>query len=209
LLDHQPDGRPGPGGAAHLVRAAGADRNLRPRVRDGRRPDHRRREPRRRDPRAADAAHDPDRALTQTGTGPRPGRTAGHDAPQGDPSMSSVAPADRAVTPPPAERPKAGRALPVNLRQSGIYVAFGMIVALFAVLTDGQLLSPQNISNIIVQNSYILILSIGMIMVIIGGHIDLSVGSVVAVTGAIAAVLMVNHDVPWPAAILVTLLAGA
>lgn len=123
--------------------------------------------------------------------------------------MSSVAPADRAVTPPPAERPKAGRALPVNLRQSGIYVAFGMIVALFAVLTDGQLLSPQNISNIIVQNSYILILSIGMIMVIIGGHIDLSVGSVVAVTGAIAAVLMVNHDVPWPVAILVTLLAGA
>src|SRR5690606_24875654 len=84
----------------------------------------------------------------------------------------------------------------------------GMIVALFAVLTDGQLLSPQNISNIIVQNSYILILSIGMIMVIIGGHIDLSVGSVVAVTGAIAAVLMVNHDVPWPAAILVTRRSG-
>ncbi|MEU8801321.1 multiple monosaccharide ABC transporter permease [Spirillospora sp. NPDC048819] len=123
--------------------------------------------------------------------------------------MSSVAPADRAVTPPPAERPKAGRALPVNLRQSGIYIAFGLIVALFAVLTDGQLLSPQNISNIIVQNSYILILSIGMILIIIGGHIDLSVGSVVAVTGAIAAVLMVDHNVPWPVAIVLTLLAGA
>ncbi|TDE34309.1 multiple monosaccharide ABC transporter permease [Actinomadura sp. 6K520] len=123
--------------------------------------------------------------------------------------MSSVAPADQAVTPPPAERPKEGRTLPVNLRQSGIYIAFGLIVALFAVLTDGQLLSPGNISNIIVQNSYILILSIGMILVIIGGHIDLSVGSVVAVTGAIAAVLMVDHNVPWPLAVLLTMLAGA
>jgi putative multiple sugar transport system permease protein len=123
--------------------------------------------------------------------------------------MSSVASADKAVSPPPAERPKPGRTLPVNLRQSGIYIAFGLIVALFAVLTDGQLLSPQNISNIIVQNSYIRILSIGMILIIIGGHIDLSVGSVVAVTGAIAAVLMVEHSVPWPIAVLLTILAGA
>ncbi|MCP9966364.1 multiple monosaccharide ABC transporter permease [Actinomadura madurae] len=97
----------------------------------------------------------------------------------------------------------------MNLRQSGIYIAFALIVALFAVLTDGRLLSPENISNIIVQNSYILILSIGMILIIIGGHIDLSVGSVVAVTGAISAVLMVNHDVPWPLAVLLTILAGA
>ena len=53
--------------------------------------------------------------------------------------------------------------------------------------------TPQNISNIVVQNSYILILAIGMILIIIAGHIDLSAGSVVAVTGAISAVLMVNH----------------
>ena len=123
--------------------------------------------------------------------------------------MSSVAPADQAVSPPPAEKPAPRRGLPVNLRQSGIYIAFALIVALFAVLTGGQLLSPQNISNIIVQNSYILILSIGMILIIIGGHIDLSVGSVVAVTGAIAAVLMVEHHVPWPLAVLLTILAGA
>ena len=56
---------------------------------------------------------------------------------------------------------------------------------LFAVLTDGALLQPQNISNIVVQNSYILILAIGMILIIIAGHIDLSAGSVVAATGAI------------------------
>jgi putative multiple sugar transport system permease protein len=98
--------------------------------------------------------------------------------------------------------------LSVNVRQSGIYVAFGLIVVLFAVLTHGDLLQPQNISNIIVQNSYILVLSIGMILIIIAGHIDLSAGSVVAVTGAISAVLMVNLHVPWPVALLITLVAG-
>ena len=97
----------------------------------------------------------------------------------------------------------------LNLRSSGIYIAFALIVALFSILTDGALLTPQNISNIIVQNSYILILAIGMILVIIAGHIDLSVGSVVAVTGAIAAVLMVNMGVPWPLALLITVASGA
>src|SRR5919112_277022 len=101
------------------------------------------------------------------------------------------------------------RRFSLNLRQSGIYVAFALIIVLFAVLTDGALLQPQNISNIIVQNSYILILAIGMILIIIAGHIDLSAGSVVAVTGAISAVLMVNLAVPWPLALLITIAAGA
>ncbi len=63
-----------------------------------------------------------------------------------------------------------------------------LIVVLFTVLTGGDLLKPQNLSNIIVQNSYVLILAIGMILIIIAGHIDLSVGSVLAATGAVAAV---------------------
>jgi putative multiple sugar transport system permease protein len=96
----------------------------------------------------------------------------------------------------------------LNLRQSGIYIAFALIVLLFTVLTGGDMLQPQNISNIIVQNSYILILAIGMILVIIAGHIDLSAGSVVAVSGALAAVLMVNEHMPWPLALLITLIAG-
>jgi putative multiple sugar transport system permease protein len=96
----------------------------------------------------------------------------------------------------------------LNLRQSGIFVAFALIIVLFTVLTEGALLQPQNISNIVVQNSYILILAIGMILIIIAGHIDLSVGSIVAVTGSIAAVLMVRNDVPWPLAVLITLIAG-
>jgi putative multiple sugar transport system permease protein len=101
------------------------------------------------------------------------------------------------------------RRFSINPRQSGIYVAFVLIILLFSVLTDGALLTPQNISNIIVQNSYILVLAIGMILIIIAGHIDLSAGSVVAVTGALSAVLMVNLEVPWPLAVLITLVAGA
>ena len=126
----------------------------------------------------------------------------------------SVAPtnADLAVDPMPAAPagPTNGSSgkYNLNLRQSGIYIAFGLIVVLFAILTGGDLLQPQNISNIIVQNSYILILAIGMILVIIAGHIDLSAGSVVAVCGAVAAVLMVNYDMPWPLALLITLVVG-
>ncbi|MCU1433184.1 MAG: inner-rane translocator [Actinotalea sp.] len=100
-----------------------------------------------------------------------------------------------------------------NLRQSGIYIAFVLIVALFAVLTDGILLSPGNLSNIVLQYSYILILAIGMIIVIIAGHIDLSVGSVVALTGAVSATLVIKNGMPWwvgvLAAIAVGLLVGA
>jgi putative multiple sugar transport system permease protein len=115
----------------------------------------------------------------------------------------------------PAPEPEpSGRGLPalfgrINIRQSGIYIAFALIVVLFTVITNGALLQAQNISNIIVQNSYVLILAIGMILVIIAGHIDLSVGSVVAVTGALSAVLMVNLHVPWLLAVLITLAAGA
>ncbi|WP_101784579.1 multiple monosaccharide ABC transporter permease [Nonomuraea indica] len=127
---------------------------------------------------------------------------------------SSTTPANVEVGPAgtPGEQRPPGRlnlgSLSVNIRQSGIYIAFALIVLLFSVLTDGALLQPQNISNIIVQNSYILILAIGMILIIIAGHIDLSVGSVVAVTGAVAAVLMVNYGVPWPVALLLTMVVG-
>jgi putative multiple sugar transport system permease protein len=85
-----------------------------------------------------------------------------------------------------------------NMRQYGMLIALGLIVILFAVWTDGDLLLPRNVSNLVLQNSYILILAIGMMLVIIAGHIDLSVGSLTAFVGAFAAVLMVNHHVPWP-----------
>ncbi|MET8696152.1 multiple monosaccharide ABC transporter permease [Streptomyces bauhiniae] len=96
-----------------------------------------------------------------------------------------------------------------NMRQYGMVIALGLIVVLFAVWTDGDLLLPRNVSNLVLQNSYILVLAIGMMMVIISGHIDLSVGSLTAFVGAFLAVLNVRHDVPWPLALVLCLLVGA
>lgn len=96
-----------------------------------------------------------------------------------------------------------------NLRQSGIYIAFVFIVLLFTVLTGGSLLSPGNLTNLVLQYSYILILAIGMVMIIVAGHIDLSVGSVVAVTGAVAAVVVVREGMPWWVGIIAALATGA
>ncbi|MEV4711750.1 multiple monosaccharide ABC transporter permease [Micromonospora sp. NPDC049374] len=95
-----------------------------------------------------------------------------------------------------------------NLRQSGIFVALVVIVALFAFLTDGLSLSPGNITNIVLQYSYILVLAIGMVIVIIGGHIDLSVGSVVALTGAVSAVVVIRQGQPWWVGVLAALAVG-
>ncbi len=64
-------------------------------------------------------------------------------------------------------------------------------------------------SNIIVQNSYILILAIGMVMIIIAGHIDLSVGSVAAFVGAVSGVFIVEWGMPWWLGIVLSLLIGA
>ena len=95
-----------------------------------------------------------------------------------------------------------------NLRTSGIYIAFVAIVGLFAFLTNGMLLSPGNITNIVLQYSYILILAIGMVIVIIAGHIDLSVGSVVALTGAVTAVVVIKNGSPWWLGVLIALAVG-
>ncbi|MBK0332625.1 sugar ABC transporter permease [Brachybacterium sp. MASK1Z-5] len=95
-----------------------------------------------------------------------------------------------------------------NVRQSGIYIAFVFIVLLFTVLTRGALLSPGNLTNLILQYSYILILAIGMVLIIVAGHIDLSVGSVVAFTGSVAAVVVIQHGLPWWLGILAALGIG-
>ena len=95
-----------------------------------------------------------------------------------------------------------------NVRQYGMVIALAAIVLLFQVLTDGVLLRPLNLSNLLTQNSYILILAIGMVMVIIARHIDLSVGSVAAFVGAVAAIMMTSWDIPWFLAIVLCLGLG-
>ncbi|WP_453996014.1 multiple monosaccharide ABC transporter permease [Bacillus nitroreducens] len=96
-----------------------------------------------------------------------------------------------------------------NIREYGMIIALVFIAGLFWILTDGISFSSLNLTNLILQNGFILVLAIGMVLVIITGNIDLSVGSVVAIVGAIAGVLMINHNVPVWAAILLSLLVGA
>lgn len=96
-----------------------------------------------------------------------------------------------------------------NFRQSGIYIAFVVIVALFAILTDGVSLSPGNITNVVLQYSYILVLAIGMVILIIAGHIDLSVGSVVALTGAVSAVVVIQQGNVWWVGVIAAVAVGA
>jgi putative multiple sugar transport system permease protein len=96
-----------------------------------------------------------------------------------------------------------------NMRQYGMLIALALIVVLFAIWTDGVLLQPNNVTNLVLQNSYILVLAIGMMIVIIAGHIDLSVGSLAAFVSAACAVMMVEHDVPWVLALFIALGIGA
>jgi putative multiple sugar transport system permease protein len=98
-----------------------------------------------------------------------------------------------------------------DLGRNGIFVALIAVVVLFSITTNGILLRPQNISNLIVQNGYILVLAIGMVFIIVAGHIDLSVGSVAAFIGAVSGVLVspLHLGLPWWVAIVVALLVGA
>ncbi|MBB6335173.1 multiple monosaccharide ABC transporter permease [Schaalia hyovaginalis] len=94
-----------------------------------------------------------------------------------------------------------------NIRQSGIFFAFLAIAVLFAVLNP-SFLSPGNLTNIVLQYSYILVLAIGMLFVILLGQIDLSVGSVVAVTGALSAVLVIKNGMPWWVGVIAAIVLG-
>jgi len=101
------------------------------------------------------------------------------------------------------------RTLGGNLRQYGIIGALLVIVLLFQVLTDGKLLQPNNVASLVQQNAYVMILAIGMVIVIIAGHIDLSVGSVVAFVGGVVGLLMKDVGLPWIVAVLLGILLGA
>jgi putative multiple sugar transport system permease protein len=95
-----------------------------------------------------------------------------------------------------------------HLREYGMLLSLVAIVVFFQAMTEGTLLQPLNLTNLVLQNSYIVIMALGMLLVIVAGHIDLSVGSVCGFIGALAAVLMVQHDWPMIPAALVCLAVG-
>lgn len=96
-----------------------------------------------------------------------------------------------------------------NIRQYGMIVALIFLIILFGTLTNGILFKPMNVSNLIQQNSYVLILAIGMLFCIITGNVDLSVGSIVAFVGAVSAVIMIEWGWPVWLGIIISLLIGA
>lgn len=96
-----------------------------------------------------------------------------------------------------------------NMRQYAMLIALLVIMVLFQVLTDGVLLKPINVHRLIQQNSYILILAMGMMLCILsGGHIDLSVGSIVALIGASSAVFSVTMGLPVIVSLVLSLIIG-
>jgi putative multiple sugar transport system permease protein len=89
-------------------------------------------------------------------------------------------------------------ALQANLREYGLLLVLILIMVFFQWTTGGVLFKPLNLTNIILQNSYIIVMALGMLLVIVAGHIDLSVGSVSGFIGALAAMLMIGWKAVLP-----------
>jgi putative multiple sugar transport system permease protein len=84
------------------------------------------------------------------------------------------------------------RVIRQNIREYGMYIALFIIMAIFTVKTEGVFISSRNIANLMNQTGYIAVLAVGMTLVIVIRHIDLSVGFLAGFLGAIAAIAMVN-----------------
>ena len=88
-------------------------------------------------------------------------------------------------------------------------IALGVVFILFCGLTDGRLLYAQNMSNLMLQNGYVLVLACGMLLCILtGGNIDLSVGAVICMVGGLAAVMIGNKGMNPYLTIIICLVVG-
>jgi|LNFM01.1.fsa_nt_gb putative multiple sugar transport system permease protein len=115
---------------------------------------------------------------------------------------------ETAGTAPKAGNSTAQMALKQNLREYGLVLALIAIMLFFQWQTGGVLFKPVNLTNLVLQNSYIIIMALGMLLVIVGGHIDLSVGSVSGFIGAVAAILMVQYKLDPITTTLICLVVG-
>ncbi|AOJ96668.1 ABC transporter permease [Burkholderia multivorans] len=96
-----------------------------------------------------------------------------------------------------------------GVSEYGLLFSLVVIMVFFQVATSGVLMQPLNLTNLVLQNSYIVIMALGMLMVIVAGHIDLSVGSTAGLVGALAAVLMVQFNVNYVVATIICIATGA
>src|SRR3990172_832872 len=95
-----------------------------------------------------------------------------------------------------------------NIRDYGMYIAFITIIVFFTITTKGIFLTPRNIGNLVNATSYIAVLAVGMTLVIVIRHIDLSVGFLAGFLGAIAAIAMKYWGWPSYATIPLVLALG-
>lgn len=96
----------------------------------------------------------------------------------------------------------------VQIKQYGMIIALVVIYAIFAVLSDFKNAAPMNINNLIMQNSYVIILAVGMLLCCLTGNVDLSVGSVVAFCGAVAAIMVIDYHISILITFVVVLFLG-
>jgi len=96
-----------------------------------------------------------------------------------------------------------------NIREYGMLIALIVVMLFFQFQTGGILFKPVNITNLVLQNSYVITMALGMLLIIVSGWIDLSVGSIVAMVGALAGVLIVRYNVDWVVTVGICLLVGA
>ena len=97
----------------------------------------------------------------------------------------------------------------LNMRQYGMMIMLVVVYVFFAILTKGKNLTPMNINNLIMQNGYVVILAVGMLLCVLTGNVDLGVGSVVASCGAVAGTLIIDFGVSTPVAMIAALAVGA
>ncbi len=96
-----------------------------------------------------------------------------------------------------------------GLRQYSMVIALVAITVIFNVISGGRMITPSNFQNLISGNAYVLVLAIGMLMVIVIGQIDLSVGSVAGFAGMVMALSARDLGLPWYVAVLFSLVVGA
>jgi putative multiple sugar transport system permease protein len=106
-------------------------------------------------------------------------------------------------------KPDMMRFIKANIRDYALLLSLLAIMVFFQFTTNGTLFKPVNITNLILQNSYIIIMALGMLLVIIAGHIDLSVGSVSGFVGAVAAIMMVPMKLDPFLTVIACILLGA
>ncbi len=96
----------------------------------------------------------------------------------------------------------------LDMKQYGMFIVLIAVFLIFALMTGGKNISPANINNLILQNSYVVILATGMLLCVLTGNVDLGVGSVVALCGSVVGVLLIDVKAPKVVAIFVALLVG-